>query len=201
MNKNLNLKKNYRTLLKIILKDYSFTKRLIIIIKNLINLNFYKNLNKKQKAEELGLLDLKLNYFNYDELMIINKNNYFPEHMVSLRAIIEPKSTFFLYKVKSSLYAPFIYQTLKKEVKAYQSNINNLSLYDLSNSNFIIDDENEFFEEIKKSTEKKIILITEEKIPEKFIDHLTETKIILSKEKILFKDESKMFKYFYTEQY
>ncbi len=199
MNNYLNIKKYFKALLKLILKDYSFTKRLVIIIKNLINLNFYKNLSKKQKAKELGLSELKLNYFNYDELMIINNNNYFPEHMVSLRSLIEPKSIFFLYKVKTSLYAPFIYETLKKELKTYQSNINNLSLYDLSNSNFIIDDENEFFELIKNNREKNIILITEEKIPEKFIEYLNNIKIILAKEKIIFKEINKMFNYFYDK--
>ena len=88
---------------------------------------------------------------------------------------------------------------MKKELKTYQSNINNLSLYDLSNSNFIIDDENEFFELIKNNREKNIILITEEKIPEKFIEYLNNIKIILAKEKIIFKEINKMFNYFYDK--
>ena len=119
------------------------TSFVFVFLKNLINLKILNAYFQKKKIYALGNFKSYLNPFIFEELCILDNTKHNDiDYIQSFRNFIDPKTEFYLHKVKSNVLPLFLEKTLKKKVYQFTKKKNFLKEINLNKDQSVLISDN-----------------------------------------------------------
>ena len=132
----------YLKKIKYFFLNHKFTGHFYLIVKLFFNGKIFNNIIFRSKFVNLGRFAIKINIFDFEEIKLLNNNNYDHPNIQSFRNF-NLKNNIFLFKTKNNLIKNFFHKTLKAKIlsnfKAIDQNKSKKNKYIIfaDNLNFI----------------------------------------------------------------